>query len=48
MVMTMMMLAVHSLTLLLCFSDVSVELPFTLMHAKPLEETSFMDGGLFQ
>uniref|UniRef100_A0A3P9HTS8 Beta-arrestin-1 n=1 Tax=Oryzias latipes TaxID=8090 RepID=A0A3P9HTS8_ORYLA len=29
---------------LLCFSDVSVELPFTLMHPKPLEESIYKDG----
>uniref|UniRef100_A0A3B3CE04 Beta-arrestin-1 n=1 Tax=Oryzias melastigma TaxID=30732 RepID=A0A3B3CE04_ORYME len=29
---------------LLCFSDVSVELPFTLMHPKPLEESFYRDG----
>lgn len=28
------------------FSDVSVELPFTLMHPKPLEEPTFRDGEL--
>lgn len=28
----------------LAASDVSVELPFTLMHAKPLEETAFRDA----
>uniref|UniRef100_A0A3Q1GXJ9 Beta-arrestin-1 n=1 Tax=Anabas testudineus TaxID=64144 RepID=A0A3Q1GXJ9_ANATE len=30
----------------LFFSDVSVELPFTLMHPKPLEESSYRDGKL--
>lgn len=25
-------------------SDVSIELPFTLMHPKPLEEFDFRDG----
>lgn len=28
----------------LCFSDVSVELPFTLMHPKPPEESVYRDG----
>uniref|UniRef100_A0A669B7W5 Beta-arrestin-1 n=1 Tax=Oreochromis niloticus TaxID=8128 RepID=A0A669B7W5_ORENI len=28
----------------LCFSDVSVELPFTLMHPKPLEESFYREG----
>lgn len=28
----------------LSFSDVSVELPFTLMHPKPLEESIYRDG----
>ena len=28
----------------LFFSEISVELPFTLMHPKPLEESIYRDG----